>query len=138
MITKPKQCSGCGEMKLIWKNDGGEKYCKDCWYKKTPPKFPQQSKVLPAKSKKRGVLDQVYSITRKQYLTMHPYCQARVDGCSANATDIHHKAGRSKHYLNQVTWLPVCRQCHQWIELNPEKAKELGFSTSRINDADSD
>lgn len=138
MISKPKQCSGCGEMKTIWKNSEGEKYCKDCWYKKSPVKFPQQSKVLPKKSPKRGVLDQAYSVLRKQFLTTHPHCYAALEGCTIHSTDIHHKAGRSKHYLNQVTWLAVCRSCHQWIEMNPAKAKELGFSISRIQDGDSD
>jgi hypothetical protein len=138
MNVKLKQCSGCGEMKVIWKNDEGEKYCKICWSKKMPPKFPQQSKVLPVRSKKRAVLDQIYSTLRKQFLGTHPYCLARLDSCTAHATDIHHKSGRSKQYLNQVTWLPVCRSCHQYIEQHPIEAKELGFSNSRINDIDSD
>ena len=138
MIAKPKQCSGCSEMKVIWKNDQGEKYCKSCWYKKTPPKFPQQSMLLPAKSKKRAVLDQLYSVSRQQFLARNPFCNARLDGCTANATDIHHKAGRSKNYLDVLTWLPVCRTCHQWIELHPLEAKKMGLSISRIQDEDSD
>lgn len=138
MINKPKQCSGCGEMKAIWKNSEGEKYCKDCWYKKMPPKYPRQSKVLPTRSPKRAVLDQLYSVSRQQFLSRNPFCSARLEGCTTHATDIHHKAGRSKNYLDVLTWLAVCRSCHQWIELNPAKAKELGFSTSRIQDADSD
>lgn len=138
MISKPKQCSGCGEMKVIWKNHEGERYCKQCWSTKSPPKFPKQLKALPKKSPKRVILDQVYSVARKQFLTSRPYCYAALEGCSKHSTDVHHKAGRNRQYLNQDTWLAVCRNCHQWIELNPAKAKELGFSISRINDQDSD
>jgi hypothetical protein len=30
------------------------------------------------------------------------------------------------------TWLAVCRNCHTFIEENPEAAKEMGFSESRL------
>lgn len=138
MNSKLKKCSGCGLEQVIWKNYKGEKFCKLCWFKKEPVRFPKQKMSLKAKSDKRAVLDQVYSITRRQFLTSHPYCTARLDGCTNHATDVHHKAGRSKHYMNQATWLAVCRSCHQWIELHPVEAKAAGFSTSRIQDEDSD
>jgi hypothetical protein len=48
-----------------------------------------------------------------------------------HATDVHHKKGRGKYHLDVTTWLPVCRNCHAWIELNPIDAVELGFSDSR-------
>ena len=138
MIGKPKQCSGCGESKIIWKNHEGEKFCKDCWYKKEPVKFPKQKTPLKGKSDKRAVLDQLYSVSRQRFLSRNPFCQARLEGCTAHASDIHHKEGRSKKYLDVLTWLPVCRTCHQWIELHPIEAKELGYSKSRIQDEDSD
>tara|TARA_Y100000592_G_scaffold37730_1_gene59702 strand:+ start:1052 stop:1198 length:147 start_codon:yes stop_codon:yes gene_type:complete len=39
--------------------------------------------------------------------------------------------GRGIYHLDVDTWLPVCRNCHTWIENNPVDAKELGFSISR-------
>jgi predicted HNH restriction endonuclease len=48
------------------------------------------------------------------------------------ATDVHHKKGRGKYHLDTSTWLPVCRNCHEWIETHPEDAKELGYSETRI------
>lgn len=93
---------------------------------------------LKGKSDKRAVLDQLYSVSRQQFLSRNPFCKARLDGCTAHATDIHHKAGRSKKYLDVLTWLAVCRTCHQWIELHPKEAKELGYSISRIQDEDAD
>ena len=131
MTPKLKQCAACGEDKVIWKNHEGEKYCKDCWYKKAPVKFPAK-KLINKKSEKRQVSDQLYSKLRKLFLERYPYCQAKLDGCLTHSTDVHHKSGRDDNYLNQDTWLSVCRTCHQWIELNPIKAKEMGFSTSRL------
>ena len=73
-----------------------------------------------------------------QFLVKNLFCQARLEGCTINATDVHHKAGRSKNYLDVLTWLAVCRTCHQWIELNAIAAKEMGLSTSRLQKDDID
>lgn len=126
MIAKLKECAACGEQKTIWKNHAGEKYCKDCWYKKEPIKSPKP------KSDKKAALDGIYSKLRKEYLTLYPYCQARLDGCTANSTDIHHMKGRGVFYLDKNTWLSVCRTCHEWIERNPLEAKDLEFSKTRL------
>ena len=72
-----------------------------------------------------------YSKIRKVYLTKHPVCHAKIHQCSLHATDVHHKKGRGKYHLDTTTWLPVCRNCHNWIETNPADAIELGFSDSR-------
>lgn len=58
-------------------------------------------------------------------------CQAKIHKCSLSSTDVHHMRGRGKYHLDTTTWLSVCRNCHTFIELNPEDAKELGFSISR-------
>ncbi|MFD2600191.1 hypothetical protein ACFSQ3_14630 [Sphingobacterium corticis] len=61
-------------------------------------------------------------------------CKARLEGCTVWTTDVHHKKGRINNLLTDETYfLPVCRSCHQVIELNPVLAKELGFSQSRLN-----
>lgn len=126
--TKLKQCAGCKELKHIWKSHGKEKYCKDCWYKLDPPK-----KASPISKKMRETLDE-YGKKRVAFLIVHPTCQARLVGCTKDATDVHHKAGRGENHLKISTWLAVCRSCHTWIELNPAEAKELGFSESRLTE----
>lgn len=73
-----------------------------------------------------------YGKKRTAFLIVHPICQARLVGCTGNATDIHHKAGRGENHLKISTWLAACRNCHAWIETNPAEAKELGFSESRL------
>ena len=65
-----------------------------------------------------------YAKLRKQFLNEKSICRAKIDRCSLIATDIHH--------TDTSTWLPVCRNCHMWIENNPADAKELGFSSDRI------
>ena len=131
MITpKLKKCAGCEQMKHIWKSHGKEKYCKECWYNIEKPKS-----ISPVSAKRRGEMDK-YSQLREAFLVAKPHCEAKLQGCTGKSTDVHHKAGRvGDNYLKVGTWLALCRNCHSWIELNSEEAKELGFSQSRLNES---
>jgi len=84
------------------------------------------------KSKKMQRIDAEYSKRRGVFLTDYPMCQAALPGCTGRSTDVHHKKGRGKYHNDVSTWLSVCRTCHNWIELNPIEAKELGFSIKRV------
>ena len=84
------------------------------------------------KSKKMQRIDAKYSQLRRVFLTDYPLCQAALPKCTNKSTDVHHKKGRGIHHNDVSTWLSVCRNCHNWIELNPIEAQELGFSISRI------
>lgn len=126
--AKLKKCAGCEQMKHIWKSHGKEKYCKECWYTIEKPKS-----ISPVSKKKREEMDS-YSKLREPFLIAKPFCEAKLVGCTGKSTDIHHKAGRiGDNYLKIGTWLAVCRNCHTWIEQNPEAAKELNLSQSRLN-----
>lgn len=84
-------------------------------------------------SDKRQALNAAYSILRAQFLKNNPICRARITGeCAHHAADVHHKKGRGPYLLDDSTWLPVCRPCHSWIENNPEEAKKLNLSLSRL------
>ena len=63
-------------------------------------------------------------------------CQAHLPQvCSQVSTDVHHMKGRiGDLLLDQTHWLSVCRGCHNWIELQPEQAKQMGFSKNRNYD----
>jgi hypothetical protein len=132
---KKKICCVCETEQYIWKNDKGNKYCKQCWLKGPLSKkyIPSTPKKIKAKSDKMAALDQLYSVLRNKFLSQHPTCKARLTGCSMVATDVHHTRGRGKYYLDIVTWLPLCRSCHSYIELHPNEAKELGFSLNRLD-----
>tara|TARA_R110002020_G_scaffold107192_2_gene249109 strand:- start:10982 stop:11254 length:273 start_codon:yes stop_codon:yes gene_type:complete len=82
-------------------------------------------------SKKMSKTNASYAKLRRKYLMDHPVCHAKIHQCSLHATDVHHKQGRGLHHLDVSTWLPVCRNCHMWIEEHPSEAIELGYSTSR-------
>lgn len=138
MKIKLKICSGCGLPKQIWKNVGREKFCKECYGRSitgVAKKPKPTAKPIPAYSSKRAKLEAVYRITRVKYLTDHPMCHAKVDArCTHRATEVHHKAGRiDEFFLDQLYWLPVCHECHCWIETHPEEAKTLGLSVSRLS-----
>jgi hypothetical protein len=135
-ITK-KLCDGlCGELRVIWKNDKGKRYCQQCWSahkSTTTPKPTVRQKRLPSRSPRRIKEQAEYSKIRVPFLEEHPKCQAHLTGiCTHHATDVHHKAGRSGElYLNQKYWLAVCRACHMWIETHPIQAREMGLSLSK-------
>jgi len=124
--AKLKQCAGCNQMKHIWKANGKDKYCKECWYSIEKPKS-----IPPISKKMKETVDQ-YTKIRTAYLVVNPSCKARLVGCTSVATDVHHKAGRGENHLRIATWLPGCRTCHNWIELHPKEAKELGLSETRL------
>jgi len=76
-----------------------------------------------------------YTKKRTLFLIAHPNCQAKLVGCTGKATDVHHAAGRvGENYLNMSKWKALCRSCHRWVEENPEEAKELGLSESRLKE----
>jgi len=125
---KLKKCAGCSLEKHIWKSHGKDKYCKECWYSIDKPKS-----ISPV-SKKRQVEMDEYSVKRNLFLIANPNCQGKLLGCTTKATDVHHTAGRvGDNYLNISKWKALCRSCHRWVEENPDAAKELGLSESRLN-----
>lgn len=137
MKIRKKVCNGCGEEKAIWKNHEGGKYCKYCWtsfkYSTDPPKFKPKTPIAP-KSKKQRILESAYTKLRKPFMLEHPMCEAALEGCMHNATDVHHKKGRGPYLLRVSTWMSVCRKCHNWIEEHPKEATEMGFRESKMTD----
>lgn len=131
MKPKRKPCDGCGRSEVIWKNHGGEKFCKRCWSchpSNVKPK-PTARKALPSRSAKRTQQEKEYSKLRKDFLERRSMCEMRIPQiCTQKATDVHHKNGRTgDNYLNVSTWIPGCRQCHDWVHNNPRLARELGY-----------
>jgi hypothetical protein len=138
MKAKLKMCDRCGEMKVIWKNHRGNRYCQGCWKLELPKssrsnKPTTRRKPISPRSPSRLKQELQYSKVRRLFLQNYPVCQAHLSGCTTQSTDVHHKAGRvGKLYLDESKWLAVCRACHMWIETHPNEARELGFSISRL------
>jgi len=134
--AKQKKCDGCNEITNIWKKEGKQRFCKACWSKQfkglSSIKKPTAKKPLSPRSSKQVKLDALYTVLRESYMKRNPFCLAKLPGCSINATDIHHKMGRTgKLYLDETEFLSVCRTCHGWIETHPTEAKLLNLSKSR-------
>ena len=73
-------------------------------------------------SKKREAALRIYTCQRKRFLAEHPRCEI----CAKRASDdVHHTHGRlGANYLDEMTWLAVCRTCHEWIHSHPREARE--------------
>lgn len=126
MIKRKKdECGLCGGVKFIY----AKKLCHSCYTFRQK----QNQKAIPKISKKQKVRIGDYSIARAEYLEKHIRCEARVECVGDYATEIHHSRGRIGNLLtDKKNFLAVCRRCHTWIEENPAKAKELGFSKNRL------
>jgi hypothetical protein len=115
----------------------GAGYCKYHQYcrtdKKRVPRVREHRPIKPI-SKKQATLNQEYSQERITFLEEHPLCIAKLLGCTRIATDVHHKRGRGKFFLDKSTWIGLCRSCHQKVEENPAMAREKGLSDSRLNE----
>lgn len=132
-----KICDGCGKQRKIWKNlteDGVRKrLCKECWscQQSHSSKPIKKHKPLAPRSTKRIKEDKEYSSKRKIFMVANPICQANIPSlCSTLSTDVHHTysgADRNKYYLDETTWVSICRNCHNWIHAHSREARELGL-----------
>lgn len=114
----------------------GRCYALHYWkHRKTlkPQKQMKRKAVKKISDKMLGKVDK-YKVLRISFLKENPICFAKLQGCTKEATDIHHTMGRTGDlFLDYSTWIGVCRHCHTWIETHPNEAKELGLSASRLS-----
>jgi hypothetical protein len=88
--------------------------------------------VIPKVTKKQAQRNAQYFKQRGPYLLENPYCVIKVEGCTHIAVEVHHGCGRiGNNLLDESTWVSACSNCHHWVEMNPEAAKELGHSLIR-------
>jgi len=66
-------------------------------------------------SDKQKALLVEYAKLRKNFLKVHVNCEAQLIGCTKDATEVHHRAGRGAFLLDVITWLSICRSCHNQI-----------------------
>lgn len=59
-------------------------------------------------------------------------CQVGAEGCTAVATQAHHRRYRSQGGEDTPeNLLPVCAACHQWIHDHPKASARHGFTVRR-------
>lgn len=98
-----------------------------------------QTDQVPAKpfrikpvSTKQAKLNAIYNVAAAQFKKDKPYCMARLQGCTGATQHVHHLfsgASRSKYFLDEREWCPVCNHCHRIIHdiLSKEEAIKLGL-----------
>lgn len=139
MQAKKKPCDGSlceGALQYIWKNEGGNRFCKACWSaqsKQSNSNKPTKRKPISPRSPKRIKQDVEYSKLRKDFLEKNPLCQAHLpDLCQGVATEIHHRAGKiGSLYCDVTNFLAICRPCHNYITQFSKEAIERGLSKKR-------
>lgn len=120
-------CDGCDTEKPIYATGR----CQPCYWKHRT-EIKGGPRAIPTRTKKRAAQERQYLALRAVWLPKNAYCKAQLTGCTFHASDVHHMAGREGLMLLYTPyWLPVCRNCHNWIEANGEEAKRLGFSLQR-------
>ena len=99
-------------------------------WKKSEPK---ERKPIPKFSAKQLENLKKYRKVRDEFMKEHPNCQARLQGCTIKATDLHHRAGRSGNSLTDTEYfMALCRPCHNKIEDGGKWVYELAFKINRI------
>lgn len=81
-------------------------------------------------SKKQAKELETYTILRTGYLKSHYYCEAKLQGCTHKAVDIHHTGGREGEKLTDISkFLAVCRECHSLLhdKLSAKERREKGL-----------
>lgn len=91
-------------------------------------------------SDKHGKKLREYFRVRLDYLAKHAACEAgpvilraklpeyySVPRCAVWATEIHHIAGRGKNLVNTDTFCATCPDCHRWVHVHGQKARQLGL-----------
>jgi hypothetical protein len=99
-------------------------------------KMPEDPKPLKKVSDSQAVLLRKYAALKKKFM-LNKWCAYHGRPCLP--TDIHHAAGKIGVDENGVPMLlavqyfvPLCREAHSFIEVNPKFAKENGFSEDRL------
>ncbi len=77
-------------------------------------------------------LREIYRTYRPQWLQHNKVCRAQYEGCTHQATQIHHMAGRDGFWLIMSKYFfPICGRCHRKATKDSKDAIERGVSVSR-------
>lgn len=69
-----------------------------------------------------------YRKEKKEWLRSQYVCVKCGLGASGDSRglDLHHKRGRTGRLLRcQEFWIPLCRDCHEWVHKNMEQARKM-------------
>lgn len=133
---KVSKCVICGSInkKVISKkcfespNFCYQKAQKEKYLKKQKPQVKKPIKKVSDRQIKR--ISQ-YRNVRDIFLKENPVCQ--FPNCKSENVELHHASGRVGNLLvDKKHFKALCREHHNWVELHPNKAKELKLSVDRL------
>jgi hypothetical protein len=88
--------------------------------KASKPKRKGIRRMSPKKAKELAQ----YTRLRELFMANNPTCAV----CKrAPSTELHHREGRGKNYLNTATFVPTCSACHKDIHNRPGQARAAGW-----------
>lgn len=114
MENKKKLCAGCNELKFIWKNISGCKYCKECSYKEIKPKG--ISKAIKPKGELSLFLD--------LYKERGDRCQITGEWIAFNVSCFMHilsKGAYESYRLNPANILIVKKEIHELYDCSSKE-----------------
>ncbi|MEK6882702.1 MAG: hypothetical protein AABY22_23975 [Nanoarchaeota archaeon] len=97
---------------------------------KPEKKEKSKPKRIAPRSAKRIEDNKEYLVKKDLFLETHKICEAGKEECAKHAVEVHHTYSgkdRDKYFLDESTWLAVCRHCHDWIHINSKEARKLGL-----------
>ena len=117
---KCKPCNGSG--------------CEECKGKGFLNPVRNNRKRLKPVSSKRHELNLLYGKKRKAFMLSNPRCKIlglSGSNCNKPAVDCHHRKGRGVNFLDETTYWPVCRECHEFIHTRGKGwARSMGYIVS--------
>jgi hypothetical protein len=100
--------------------------------KAEPKKLKVKTPLKKVSDKRQKELTQ-YSKLSKAFLALHPLCEIKLPGCTVQATEVHHGAGRENGRLLKVEdFVAGCHHCHMIVTEKSKEAIEQGHSYSRL------
>lgn len=136
-MSSQKKCNLCKQPLPFSERNGLKTYKQkqgigiDCgcfydWQKSNKPK------PIPKRSMKRKTQELVYKELRRVFLSKKENQVCPIT--NEKATTIHHKKGRIGDLLNDTRyWIALSMKGHEYVENNPEWAKQNGYSLNRLS-----
>lgn len=92
-----------------------------------------EKRFIPKVSSSRKEQNKEYEKKKKEFLKNHKTCQIGMDGCTKQATCVHHTQGRLGENLTDVTtWKASCAYCNMIVEVKDIEAREAGHKKSKL------
>ena len=101
-----------------------------------PKKAPAKKKPIAKRGKKLQAEMRKYKPQMIAFLAKeeNQVCQIQMEGCTGQATCVHHAAGRTGGKLHdQTDWIASCAKCNLMVEIDDLEARGKGFKKSRLS-----